>query len=159
MLACRATIASAACLLALSSGVAGALGEPATTIARLPPTASTSAAVTEVIRFPPGCAIAAPAGRNGSQWFLPRASLVVTNRSPHRVTLRMEARLGVEAAGTESGPIEPGETRTFRNVVPAGRSVALAQRYESGATYARQPIYIWNYGPFTCRRRFIWVLR
>jgi hypothetical protein len=110
-------------------------------------------------RFSPGCAVAIPGGRNGSRWLLPRASLVVANRSPYRVTLRMEARAGIEAAGTDLGPLGPGETRTFRHVVPAGRSVALAQRYESSAMYMRQPIYIWNHGPLTCQRRFIWVLR
>jgi hypothetical protein len=127
-------------------------------MARTPASAAQSAAA-QTDRFPPGCAVAVGGGRNGSRWFLPRANLVVANRSPHRVTLRMEARAGTEAAGTDLGPLESGETRTFRHVVPAGRSAVLAQREDSGATYMRQPIYIWNHGPFTCQRRFVWALR
>jgi len=158
MAASRAIMASTAFLLAMPSGLAAAQDDATMNTARTPVSPSRSA-VAQTHRFPPGCAVAVAGGRNGSQWYMPRANLVVENRSPHRVTLRMEARAGIEAAGTDLGLLESGETRTFPHVVPAGRSAVLAQRHGSGATNMRQPIYIWNHGPFTCQRRFVWVLR
>lgn len=159
MAAARAIFVSAAFLLALPIRSAAAQeGEAATNYARTPAPASPPLAVS-MRDFPPGCAVAVRGGRSGSGWHLPRATLVVANRSSHRVLLGMEARAGIEAAGSEFGSLEPGETRTFRHAVPAGRSVVLAQRQDSGATHLRQPIYIWNYGPLTCQRRFVWALR
>jgi hypothetical protein len=158
MAASRALIASTAFLLAMPAGLTAAQGEPAAHVARTPASIAETAAA-QMRRFPPDCAIAVEGGRDSSRWFLPRANLVVENRSPHRFTLRMEARPGIAAPDTDLGTLESGEIRTFRHVVPAGRSAVLARRQDTRATLMRQPIYIWNHGPFTCQRRFVWVLR
>ncbi len=154
----RAILAWPAFLLALSASPAVARGEAPAAIARTPTSASKSN-MAAMHRFPPGCAVAVNGGRDGARWFMPRANLVVVNGTPHRVALRMEARAGIEAAATELGLLKAGEARTFLHVVPVGRSAVLARRDGSGATDLRQPIYVWNYGPFTCQRKFVWVLR
>lgn len=153
----RAMAASAAFLLVHPGHPAAARGEAATNSVRMP-TAVSESAVAPTRRFPPGCAVAVAGGPNGARWFLPRATLVVENRSSHRFTLRMEARAGIETAGSDLGFVESGESRTFPHVVPAGRTTVLAGRDGGGITL-RQSVYIWNHGPFTCRRKFVWILR
>src|SRR5690606_22992077 len=136
-------LASTAVLLALLASVLDAPGESA---AMIPPTqaAASTSGTAAMHRFPPGCAVAVDGGRGGARWYMPRASLVVVNRSPHSIVLRMQAWAGTEAAATELGLLDSGETRTFPNAVPAGRSAAFAGREDRGATDLRQPIYIWN---------------
>lgn len=153
----RAIIAAAAFALALACISAAARGETAPNPARMAAPDSPQSAE-PMRRFPPGCTVTVGGRRDGSRWLLPRATLVVANRSPHRLTIRMEARAEVETAQMDLTPLETGETRTFRHVVPAGRSVALAHRHDNGAPLTRQPIYIWNQGPLTCQRRFVWVV-
>ena len=120
-----------------------------------------ASAAVPLSRFPPGCAVAIAGSRSGETWLLPRAGLVVTNHSPHRVALLVEARAGTGPAGTDLGAIEPGETRAFQHVLPAGRSFVRAgsARDESGGKPVRQVIYMWNYGPLTCGRKFLWTVR
>ena len=114
-----------------------------------------------VNRFPPGCAATIKGNGSSRSWQLPRASLVITNNRAHAIRVSIVARAGTGPAGTELGDIEAGETKTFPHVLPAGRSFVQveAARWTRKMSIARQVVYIFNRGPLTCRRQFVWTIR